>query len=227
MDIAYQQKIKRWKKRLPLFWLLRQEGGSGFRMANMLRYYFGNYNNRLFKNGPHSLPSSFNVVQAFLKLNTEFQLFDLRQESEHLVRLQDYFDWYTADQGIPEDPKILIDILPEGVIYSYDVLEDSGEYTLSTEGSRLAIVGVSLVRHGNELSIILLSGENPPNPSDNDVLNSPKSSPLKGRENLPIDESLSIQDRYMDGMVGFAKVILLTRFNLASKSHDVRYLNLG
>ena len=69
-------------------------------------------------------------------------LFDLRQECEHLLRLQDYFDWYTSEQGIPDDPGLLIDVLPEGEIYSYDMVEDTGEYTMTTEGSKLAILGV-------------------------------------------------------------------------------------
>lgn len=227
MDIAFQQHMKKIKKRLPLFWLLREEGGSGFRMANCFRDYFGQYNNRLLSSGPHSLPSSFNVLQGFLKFDTEFVLFDIRQESEHLMRLQDYFDWYTSEQGIPDDPRLLIDVLPEGEIYSYDMVEDTGEYTMSTEGSRLAILGVSLVRHENELSIILLSGENPPNPTDEVVLTlQPKTSLLPKKKNLPLDESLSIKDRYIEGMVGYARILLLTRFNLVSRRHDVRYLNL-
>lgn len=80
MDIAFQQNFKSWKKRWPLFFLLRQEDGSGFRMAKMLRYYFEDYNHRLLNHGPHSLPTSFNVVQGFLKFNKEILLFDIRQE---------------------------------------------------------------------------------------------------------------------------------------------------
>ena len=227
MDIAFQEKFKRFQKRLPLFFLLRREGGSGFRMAKMLRYYFEDYNHRFLNHGPLALPVSFNVVQAFFEFNTEFSVFDLRQEQEHFLRLEDYFEWYTSDQKIPADPKILIDVLPEGVVYSYDMVGDTGAFTISTEGSRLAIVGVSLVRHEHELSIILLSGENPPYPPDSEVsfIERPNSRP-KGKEGLSADESLSIKDRYMEGMTGFVKVLLLTRFNLVSKRHDVRYLNI-
>lgn len=226
MDIGFQQHLKRMKKRLPLFWLLRQEGGSGFRMANSLRHYFVEFNNRIASSGPRSLPSSFNVVQGFLKFDTEFAQFDLRRECEHLLRLQDYFDWYTSEQGIPDDPRLLIDALPEGEIYSYDMVEDTGEYTMSTEGSRLAILGVSFVRHQNELSIILLTGENPPNPPDEVVLTLPQPSLAPNKKNLSLDESLSIKDRYIEGMPGYARILLLTRLNLVNKRHDVRYINL-
>lgn len=193
----------------------------------MLRYYFEDYNYRLLNHGPLALPTSFNVVQAFLEFNTEFSVFDLRQEREHFLRLEDYFEWYTSDNKTPGEPEILIDVLQEGVVYSYDVVGDIGDYTISTEGSRLAIVGVSLIRHKNELSIILLSGENPPYPPDSEIpfFQFAKTRP-KGKEGLSSDNSFSIKDRYMEGMLGYVKVLLLTRFNLANKLHDVRYLNI-
>ncbi len=169
MDIAFQQKFSEMNRRLPLFMLLRMQGGSGFRMANVLRHFFLEYLNRLTKYGPYSLPSSFNVVQAFHIFNEDYMIFDLRQEREHLLRVHDYFDWYTTEHAIPDDPMILTDIMQEGVNYSFDVVGDTGEYAVSSEGSRIAIGGVSMVRHGNELSTILLAAENPPYPPDSDI----------------------------------------------------------
>lgn len=229
MDIAFQQKFREMNRRLPLFVLLRMKGGSGFRMANILRHFFLEYLNRLTKTGPYSLPSSFNVIEAFHIFNEDFMLFDLRQEREHLLRLHDYFDWYTAEQAIPEDPMILVDIMQEGVNYSFDVAGDTGEYAISTEGSRLAIGGVSMVRHENELSTILLVAENPPYPPDSDIPVSGSSDTdnlVEGHKDISPDPSLSVQDRYFEGMQGFSKVILSTRFDLGSRKHDVRYIHL-
>ncbi len=229
MDIAVQAKIRELDRRLPLFLLLRMQGGSGLRMASMLRHFFLEYVNRITQTGPHSLPSSFNVVEAFLFFNEDFMLFDLRQEREHLLRLHDYFDWYTAEQAIPDDPKILVDIMQEGVTYSFDVAGDTGEYAISTEGSRLAIGGVSMVRHENELTTMLLAAENPPYPPDSDIVRFPASGSdnlLGGKKGVSPDPSLSVQDRYFEGMKGFSKVLLLTRFDLDSRRHDVRYIQL-
>ena len=228
MDIAFQQKIRRLNKLIPLLILLRMKGGSGFRMASILRHFFLEYLNRLTQHGPYSLPSSFNVVESFLQFDKEFFIFDLRQEREHLLRLHDYFDWYTKDQGIPDDPKILIDIIEEGIIHSYDVAGDTGEYAISAEGSRLAIAGLSMIRHENELSVILLAGESPPYPPDNDIstISYSTNGRAKGHEGISPAQDLSIEDRYISGMQGFSKVILLTRFDLVTKKHDVRYLNI-
>lgn len=227
MDISFQQKIRRLNKLLPLLVFLRMKGGSGFRMAGILRHFFIEYLNRLTQFGLYSLPSSFNVVESFLQFDKEFFLFDLRQEREHLLRLHDYFDWYTKEQGIPEEPKLLLDIMEEGVIYSYDFAGDTGEFAISAEGSRLAVAGLSMIRHEDELSVILLAGENPPYPPDNEIPTSlSKEGQAKGHEEILPAEDLSFADRYLCGMPGFSKVILLTRFDLVTRKHDVRYLNL-
>lgn len=229
MDLAFQQKFRECNKRIPLLVLLRTKGGSGFRMAGILRHFFLENLNRLIRWGPHSLPSSFNIVEAFLQFNIELIIFDLRQEREHLLRLHDYFDWYTAELRIPDDPRILIDVMEEGIIYSYDIVGDTGEYTISTEGSYLAIAGISLVRHENELSVILLAGEKPPYPTDDAItaISLPEGvGSSKGHESVLPDQELSIEDRYMEGMLGFSKVILLTRLDLNNSKHDVRYINL-
>jgi hypothetical protein len=227
MDIGFRQKFRELNRRLPLFVLLCIGGCSGFRMSTVLRHYFIEYLNRLTTHGPHTLPSSFNVVEAFLSFNNELKVFDIRQEREHLLRLHDYFNWYTAEHKIPNDPKILVDIMEEGLIYSFDLAGDTGEFAISTEGSNLAIAGVSLIRHENELSVILLAGENPPNPPDSEIAN-PKEfknkTPFPGHENIAPNPDLSIQDRYLDGMAGFSKILILTRFNLEAKKHDVRYV---
>ena len=72
MDIAFQKRIRRLNKLIPLLVLLRMKGGSGFRMASILRWFFLEYLNRLTQHGPYSLPSSFNVVEAFFQFNTDF-----------------------------------------------------------------------------------------------------------------------------------------------------------
>ncbi len=123
----------------------------------------------------------------------------------------------------------MMDIMQEGLIYSFDLAGDTGEFTTSTQDSNIAIAGLSLIRHQNELSVILLAGENPPNPPDSEILAKNilgSFNPAQGREEIVPSHDLSVQDRYLDGMVGFSQIIILTRLNLESNKHDVRYVNL-
>jgi len=231
MDIAFRQEMKIHEKRFPLFVQLRMEGGSGFRMACILREFFREYLNRISSYGPwDSLPSSVNVMRGFFSFDDEFGILDLRPEREYLLRLHDYFDWYTAERTIPLVPRILLDTMEEDVIYSFDLFGDTGEYAISKGDSRLAIAGVSMIRYKDELSVILLSGENPPYPPDVIIDSVSEMAPAKGREHicreLLSSSSLSMKDRYLDGMPGFGKVLLLSRFDLLRNKFDVRYVNL-
>ena len=54
-----------WKK-VPSFVQSRMEGGAGLAMSNLLRHHFNEVGFRLATHGPHSLPSSFNVLESFM-----------------------------------------------------------------------------------------------------------------------------------------------------------------
>jgi hypothetical protein len=52
--------------------------------------------------------------------NNEYSFFDLGNEIEHLLSINDYFRWY-ENSHLPQEPRILEDILVDGNIYSYDI----------------------------------------------------------------------------------------------------------
>jgi hypothetical protein len=60
-DLAFRDFLKQ----IDSFLLSRLQGGSGFRMADLLRSFFLEYFGRFTTHGPNSLPSSFNVLEAF------------------------------------------------------------------------------------------------------------------------------------------------------------------
>src|SRR4051794_29071020 len=77
MDLGVRLKLKELKKQIPAFLLTRMLGGSGFSIAQILRHFFSEYVNRIISYGPHSLPTSFNVVESFLSFSERFHVFDL------------------------------------------------------------------------------------------------------------------------------------------------------
>ena len=227
-DVAFQMSWQRkFKKRVPLWAFTRTLGGSGFLMADLLRYYFTEYLDRTMRHGPHSLPSSFNVVESFLEFDPQYCAFDLRSESEHLLAAADYFAWYSAN-NLPRDPSLLLDVMQQGVVYSYDMVGGATGYRITMGQSTVLIAGVSLIRHDNELSCLLIAGEFPPNPPDNvakEMLSSTIASSY-GRESISPHPSLNIASRYLPSYPEFSRVLVLTRFNLTLKKHDVRYVNV-
>lgn len=224
MDVGLRIELKSILRRGPLFELSRMKGGSGFRMAETLRSFFLEYLHRILGFGPNSLPSSFNIVEAFLDFHDEFKVFDLRQEEDHLLLLNDYLDWYTSDRILSDDSRLLIDTMKEGVIYSFDLIGDTGGYVTSDDGSRLAIVGISMIRHKDDISVILLSGESPSYPPVG--YGEKEKKPIRSREGMTPHPDLSTRDRYLEGMDDFSRIILLTRIDLRSRKHEPRYVNV-
>jgi len=131
MDLVMRAGRKRLHEYLPLFEFCRMNGSSGFRMSQILRQFFREYFGRIGKGGPEQLPTSFNVMEAFLRFSEQYYLFDLRDEEEHLLRAYDFFNWYTSEAGmLVEDPAIVKAVLNEGVIYSYDMVGAPNDFLI-------------------------------------------------------------------------------------------------
>lgn len=223
-DLSFRLWMQELAKKSPSFALTRTEGGTKFPMANLLRHYFREYASRIVNHGFQSLPSSFNVVESFLRFSHDYFMFDLRQEKEHLLRLYDYLDWYTAGP-IPEEPEILIEVAKEGVIYSYNMVEPAGDFRVQTADSELVVCGAALIRHSTELSMIVLCGESPPDLSDEEAADFDRGHPIVGKERLEISPEYSAKDRYLKEVPGYSRVIGLVRLDLRTRKCFVRYLN--
>ena len=65
MDVAFQMRLKELGRRLPHLVFARLRNGSGLQLSKLLRWYFFEYLNRLFRHSPDSFPSSFHVVESF------------------------------------------------------------------------------------------------------------------------------------------------------------------
>ena len=173
------------------------------------------------------MPTSFNVVEAFLRISNPLYDFVPREEHEHLLRLYEYFSWFTDSGQTTNDPSALQQVMTDGEIYSYEMTGSPEDFRLGTENSETAIVGISLVRHKHELSVILLAGEKPPYPSDEEIGDGTfEGTAAKGKEYIVPSPDLGVADRMLPGLPGYCKVILLTRIDLSARSYDVRYVNI-
>ena len=223
-DIALRLWLQEANQKLPSFLLARMKGGTQLPMANILRHYFQEYASRIMTHGFHSFPSSFNVVESFLAFSHDYLIFDLHEEREHLLRLRDFIEWFTSDVALDE-PGILSNIIQEGVIYSYNMVAPREDFGLRTSESELVLVGVTLVRHKQELSMIALCGESPEFPGTDGFPDMDEYQPMLGKETLETDPELSADDRYVKELPGYSKVIALVRFDLRARRYYVRYLN--
>ena len=223
-DLSFRLWTQELKSKVPNFILTRMEGGSQFPVANLLRHYFQEYASRIVAHGPHSFPTSFNVIESFLRYSHDYFMFDLREEKEHLLRLRDYIDWYTSG-SIPDEPEILLEVVKEGLIYSYHMVEPVEDFRVETKDAELVVSGVALVRHSTELSMIILCGERPGDITDEVISRFDEARPVMGKEGLKVDPSYSVDDRFLKEIPGYSRIIGLVRFDLTSRKFFVRYLN--
>lgn len=235
MDLEFRLKRSELSELMPSFILTRSEGGSGFPIAKIMRHFFTEYFSRLNRFGPHSFPTSFNVMESFLSFSSRFLVFDLREEREHLLRLHEYMDWYTSG-AFPERPDALKDILTEGVVYAYNMVSPLEDFAIDTVDSKLYPVGVAMVRHGHELSAMMVVGENPAFPTDAEAMGRLEAmlsdigeegmQVTPGKEGLRPDPVYELRDRYIPELPGCARVIMLARFDLDASRYDARYVNI-
>jgi hypothetical protein len=219
-DLAIRVKSKEIIQKTPYWIFSRMLSGSGLLMANTIRSLFDEYCRRIIQYGFHSLPMSFNVVESFLDFSKELFLFDIREEREHLLSIDDYFAWYKENE-FPKGPAILMDIMEEGMVYSFNMIGDTAGSRIKMNETELVVAGVSLVRHRYELSCVLAAGETPPYPTDADIV-SKVSHVARGKEKVIPDPSLGVADRFLEHLPGHARVFLLSRFDLLRDKYFVR-----
>lgn len=227
MDIKLRGEMARLRVEVPAFHTSVVGSGSGLPLADILRSLFGEYLGRLSKHGPHALPTSFNIMASFFDFSERFLAFNLLEEKDHLLKLLDYIDWYTAENQVNADPRILVDVMEDSKIYSFNMV-GYRDFSIQTDaGSEIALLGVAMVRRDQELSMLTLAGECPAFPSDEDISPLvPALPPSPGKKALKPDDRLTTANRYLGEMPSFARITLLSRYDLAQGSYDVRYVNL-
>ncbi|PZX93859.1 hypothetical protein DOS84_07860 [Flavobacterium aquariorum] len=135
---------------------------NGLKQSNekALRYYLMEYANRFIKMGPNSFPTSFNALEPFFIYNHHNSIIELVNEEESYgVSLIDFLDFVTEANFNLEEIDFYENI-PEKVIYHFTFTTGFDEINFSNNLSTKFHVGsLSLVRQGNEVSVLLQAGE--------------------------------------------------------------------
>lgn len=217
--------IKLWKKAKSIV-AGQLLNGAGHETDQALRYFQGAYNNRTWNHGLHSLPSTFNVVEAFLYYNPKLNNFILHQEKNHLFSFADFLNWYTSEDT-NFDPTKALETLSPGVIYSFDTLNDPADLLYGLDcGSEVGIAGFAMVRFDTEVSVLCVAGEteNLGNKTEELLKKISDSQIAPSRKDIIPDPSLSVEAVPLKSKLPLWRLIALTRFDLNDMSQSVRYV---
>jgi hypothetical protein len=225
-DPKMQRTVKKAFKKAVSTIRAQQANGLGFPVDELLRYFHNEYNGRVFKHGLLSMPTSFNLMESFFDYIPDCNYFRLRPETDYLISFPAFLDFVTS----PDVPSSIYELdahLADGQIYSFNVLNDPKEILFSIdEGREYAVGGVSLIRHGAELNILLLAGEKTSTSDKTKELRKD----LKVVDTYPGKEGIaSSDDRELEavpllGNPDLWQVVVLTRMDIRTMTNDVRYV---
>ena len=206
-------------------WELQQANGIGLFMDPEIRHYLGEFNYRSWNYGHRKMPIMFNVMEAFFELDKKLNYWTLLDEEDYSLSFFDFIDFYTSNE-FKNDISEIKKNLNENLIYNFNVGYDLKEITFKTEdGDEFVIAGVSLLRRGNEVTMLFDTGQ----VIDTDKISKGLIS-LENMERTPGKEKIEItQDRLREAVKlnddpNLWKILIACRFDLESNTIDARYV---
>jgi hypothetical protein len=140
----------------------QDKGGAGLLADENLRYFQRDYTNRVISYGRNSLPTSFEVLDAFFEHRKTLPGFFLLPEKDYIFSFSDFLDFVTDSTAPITDIQHLQGFEP-GVIYHATSKDSPGDLLLETRGtSAYGVRAASLVRRGDYLTVMLCLAEQLP-----------------------------------------------------------------
>lgn len=201
----------------------QRKNGANLPIDIELRYYLEEFNSRAWKYGLRTMPVSFNVMEAFFTYNPQLNSFFLLDEEDFLIDFIDFID-YATSKDCPNKIEESLKLFDEDRIYNFTVTNNPPDIDFSLLDNKIkyAIGGVSMIKRGDEVSMILLAGEK------NSDLSLP---PLKETKRIPGKSRLEYSpDRVQEKVrfwddEGYWKTIILLRFDVLTMVLDAKFIN--
>jgi hypothetical protein len=194
-----------------------------------LRNYLTEFNNRAWQHGLRSMPTMFNIMEAFFIYRKPEIYFELIEEENYLISYFDFIDFVTSS-NFKENQKIILENLTPDIVYNFNVGKDLGEITFkSDDKDEFIVAGVSIIRRENEATILMTTGRkktedlsidkssfkfDSPNPDKAEIIK-------EAKESLSKDE---LEYEYLDEEKQYVKVLVACRVDLDSMTIDARYV---
>jgi hypothetical protein len=225
-DPHFKKKIQEIFEKSSALCFIQNLNGAGLPQDTMIREYNKEYNSRLFNHSIHDMPSSFNTAEAFTRFLPDLSAFKLLPEVDHIVSFVDYLDFVTSDDDGLKDLAGL-SFMEENVIYSYNGSHDPEELTFQCLGASIfAVSGVSLVKHGTEVNVLMLAGQKCNLDEKTSELEAAflNLQPTGHRQHIKPSEDLHIEAVPLIEGTSLWKTIVMCRIDTIGFSIDVRYI---
>lgn len=202
------------------------ESGAGYPSDIALREFLMEYNNRLFQHGSTYMPTSFSIAEAFFVRRREFAGLCLLPEEDYLISFTDFLDYVTSPDAPSLDISHASSLRPNQII-NVNSLDAPGALLLETnEGHSFSFLGASYVRRGDEISMLLIVGEQLPE-EELQALQEFAATPSDVAPHKPdmakLDD-LKSNVVFIDSEKSLVRDVVLCRFNLKERRLEARCL---
>lgn len=203
--------------------VIQDNNGININIDVELRYFLREFNGRLWNHGLVSMPLMFNTMEAFFKYDKSIVYFELLPEEDYLISFFDFLDWYTSKDFNGNIESIKNDFV-EDLIFNYNVGADIGEITFdSEEGEKFVIGGISMIRRGNEATILFQAGQIIDTSLVTSKLPEFESAIITpGKEKIIPNEELPIKAVKLNGNENYWKTLIICRVDLDTETLDGR-----
>lgn len=201
--------------------------------GNTLRYFLGEYLGRFLNHGPASFPTSFNTLEPFFIFNHHNAIIQLHDDEEYYgVSLVDFLEFVTTSE-FDLDKIDFYENIPENLIYQFSFTTGYDEINFSnTNGKTFYIGGLSIVRQGYQVSVLMEAGESY-NPKEAEKYLNDKVEREKENAFNPFKQSLGMkfdaggeqhQVVHFQGRQDLWLHCVALLFDIESKAIDLRYV---
>jgi len=194
-----------------------------------LRNYLTEFNNRAWKYGLRSMPTMFNIMEAFFNYRKPEIYFELIEEENYLISFFDFIDFVTSND-FKESIEIIKENLVSDIIYNFNIGKDINEITFNSDvGDQFIVAGVSIIRREEEVTILMTTGRKQTEEIDIDKKSIIFDSNILNKSEIleEAKESLSKEDfeyEYIDENKEYIKVLVACRIDLETLTIDARYV---
>ncbi len=200
---------------------------SDFITEVTLRHFLLEYNSRAWEHGLRSMPMLFNIMESYFRYHKPHIYFELLEEENYLISFFDFLDFITSNE-FSENKSLITENLVEDIIYNFNIGSDLAEIKIKTDNDiEFIVAGLSIIRRGNEVTILLISGSNEKRSTD-DIkieLNTEYSNKRELLEKYKKDtQGQKQQPLYIDEQESYAKTLVICRLDLQTETIDARYI---
>jgi hypothetical protein len=195
---------------------------SGLLTATSIRHFLSEFNTRTWEYGLRTLPMMFNILESFFVYHKSNIYFELLEEEDNIFSFFDFINFISSPVFKPKKSFIL-DYLQDNMVYHFNVGADMEQITFKTiDAEEFVIGGLSMVRRGNEVTIVLITGLICD--LKNISIEPQDSHPIPGKERLMFDLKKGFVPVRLNDNPKYWKTLAACRFDLDSNTIDARYI---